>query len=635
MQRRTVKAKPNAVSTAENLNNPFTLNDLAAQQYSMPTPHTDEEVYQKRIDTVFESLVALHERLMRERPEWMRSDEGIVIQNEMARRTGKLIEKHYEVDDEHHGDGSTNIKRSETDHVVEGSIGSGMMDWQFQKMVQMMQKWRPDDSPMHIPDRILGKSSAPSGLSSKHARFGLAYKRNGDYNNDALSKAIHQCMCEIDENGAISSSMAVGKIGTALNGGSGYKNRNPEMVFFRDNGQKKELDEKIDDPGFINPGSAVAIDEERKLIWVAGDKRIKAFKIELDRKTFGDCEFTLYAAKETNYLALINLDGQDSVISASGKSQNILIWKVNQLQKHEADVNVSVFSEKHKNFDGLLSESEVQRSMRDDDEDEDSSGLEVTKGQNATAEIAIPSNDYGMTAMVATLLPDTIAIAGDDCSVDLLNLKTGKFVYRMLGHTNEVSGLAVCKEAPHILASCSGDSAVRIWNIQTGQRMWTFSGNTASLSAIALAHTESAVFAFAGAWNNAIRVFDVTKGQFLYEIGTGGGSVTELGWNPASNSLYCLVEGSRETDKSMYDSDEEEEGGKEKWALDLELGEFALLRYRFKAGCASCENPVATKKCGGCESVVYCNRECQTAHWAVHKPICQELRKQKAQSELS
>eukprot|EP01114_Cavostelium_apophysatum_P001653 TRINITY_DN1144_c0_g2_i4.p1 TRINITY_DN1144_c0_g2~~TRINITY_DN1144_c0_g2_i4.p1 ORF type:complete len:185 (+),score=34.12 TRINITY_DN1144_c0_g2_i4:226-780(+) len=40
--------------------------------------------------------------------------------------------------------------------------------------------------------------------------------------------------------------------------------------------------------------------------------------------------------------------------------------------------------------------------------------------------------------------------------------------------------------------------------------------------------------------------------------------------------------------------------------------------------CAQCANSDASKKCGGCKSVVYCNRECQVAHWPKHKGVCKQ-----------
>ena len=41
------------------------------------------------------------------------------------------------------------------------------------------------------------------------------------------------------------------------------------------------------------------------------------------------------------------------------------------------------------------------------------------------------------------------------------------------------------------------------------------------------------------------------------------------------------------------------------------------------SSCALCNKFVEKKnKCAKCLSVVYCNRECQKAHWKIHKPKC-------------
>lgn len=41
--------------------------------------------------------------------------------------------------------------------------------------------------------------------------------------------------------------------------------------------------------------------------------------------------------------------------------------------------------------------------------------------------------------------------------------------------------------------------------------------------------------------------------------------------------------------------------------------------------CAECGNP-AGQKCGRCQQVVYCNRECQVKHWPSHKGVCNDPR---------
>ena len=41
--------------------------------------------------------------------------------------------------------------------------------------------------------------------------------------------------------------------------------------------------------------------------------------------------------------------------------------------------------------------------------------------------------------------------------------------------------------------------------------------------------------------------------------------------------------------------------------------------------CANCGNH-ATKRCGGCEQVRYCNQACLIRHWREHKLMCKELK---------
>ena len=40
--------------------------------------------------------------------------------------------------------------------------------------------------------------------------------------------------------------------------------------------------------------------------------------------------------------------------------------------------------------------------------------------------------------------------------------------------------------------------------------------------------------------------------------------------------------------------------------------------------CASCGANDPSKQCSRCEKVMYCNRECQVAHWGQHKSDCQK-----------
>jgi len=45
-------------------------------------------------------------------------------------------------------------------------------------------------------------------------------------------------------------------------------------------------------------------------------------------------------------------------------------------------------------------------------------------------------------------------------------------------------------------------------------------------------------------------------------------------------------------------------------------------RQRVCAQCGAAGGSGGFKRCGGCRAVRYCDRVCQRAHWAVHKPLC-------------
>ena len=51
--------------------------------------------------------------------------------------------------------------------------------------------------------------------------------------------------------------------------------------------------------------------------------------------------------------------------------------------------------------------------------------------------------------------------------------------------------------------------------------------------------------------------------------------------------------------------------------------------------CAMCEKIGAPScnTCSGCGAVAYCNAECQKAHWAIHRPDCNRIKKEKKERE--
>lgn len=75
----------------------------------------------------------------------------------------------------------------------------------------------------------------------------------------------------------------------------------------------------------------------------------------------------------------------------------------------------------------------------------------------------------------------------------------------------------------------------------------------------------------------------------------------------------------------------------EKSAVQVRGEEILILEFQQQTGawlltlepkdlCINCHRPGATSVCGGCRAVRYCSRECQNAHFRIHKPLCKRQR---------
>ena len=49
--------------------------------------------------------------------------------------------------------------------------------------------------------------------------------------------------------------------------------------------------------------------------------------------------------------------------------------------------------------------------------------------------------------------------------------------------------------------------------------------------------------------------------------------------------------------------------------------------------CANCKSAENLKLCGKCKMTKYCSRECQLAHWSIHKEVCESFSKDIQRSE--
>src|SRR5262249_53544040 len=65
------------------------------------------------------------------------------------------------------------------------------------------------------------------------------------------------------------------------------------------------------------------------------------------------------------------------------------------------------------------------------------------------------------------------------------DVKTGKYIRNMTGHTGAVMGVALTLDGKRLL-SASGDKTARLWNLETGQELRRFEGHRDSVMSVAV-----------------------------------------------------------------------------------------------------------------------------------------------------
>ncbi len=94
--------------------------------------------------------------------------------------------------------------------------------------------------------------------------------------------------------------------------------------------------------------------------------------------------------------------------------------------------------------------------------------------------------------------------------VDVWDLNSGSLVRSLIGHSEEVLGIAVTKDGERVITG-SADTYVKIWNINSGECVTTLQGHTGMVMGVAI--TASGDLAVSGSSDSTIRVWDLVSGK--------------------------------------------------------------------------------------------------------------------------
>ncbi len=122
-----------------------------------------------------------------------------------------------------------------------------------------------------------------------------------------------------------------------------------------------------------------------------------------------------------------------------------------------------------------------------------------------------------------------LAIGSNDRSIHLREVKSGREVRRLKGHSNYVQSVAFSPNG-NLLASASYDSTVRLWDVQSGRMLYCLSGHKRAVYSVAFS-PKGDLLASAGE-DNVVRLWDTKNGDEVRLFSEHSDSVRSVAFSP-------------------------------------------------------------------------------------------------------
>ncbi len=131
------------------------------------------------------------------------------------------------------------------------------------------------------------------------------------------------------------------------------------------------------------------------------------------------------------------------------------------------------------------------------------------------------------------------ASAGDDRTVRLWHVATGRLLRTLEGHTDEVTAAAFTPDGAR-LVSGSRDRTMRVWDVQTGKELRRLTGHTDRIRAAAVA--PGGCRAASGADDGTVRIWDLTRGEETACLTSHARPVRAVAFSPDGRRLLSAGE---------------------------------------------------------------------------------------------
>jgi WD40 repeat protein len=140
-----------------------------------------------------------------------------------------------------------------------------------------------------------------------------------------------------------------------------------------------------------------------------------------------------------------------------------------------------------------------------------------------------------------------------DKSLRLLDIESGKQIWRFAGHTDGVHGTALSANGKKSLSG-SYDTTVRLWDNETGKELKRFEGHKDRVLTVAL--SKDGKRAVSGGWDYVIKLWDLETGKEIRQMETPGRAVHGLAASSDGSRIASAHYGST---VSLWDAETGEE----------------------------------------------------------------------------
>ncbi|QRV83106.1 ribosomal L44 domain protein [Ceratobasidium sp. AG-Ba] len=316
----------------------------------------------------------------------------------------------------------------------------------------------------------------------------------------------------------------------ALNVATGSDNRAPGLYY---RFLQAESCYHFFQPGLARVASHIALDDDRRLLFVGDKHRIKSY-------AWADPE-------SDDYVFIPNLHPTHTLNSQHARGPMVALPNGTVIRAGEGEASVW-------NIDALKTHGKTGRNIVGKQDNRiyeharrhDKSQIEPSTGSSRSSCIQFGNPSLSVTGWEPLVqAPSTMLSYSGKSDCLTLDLEHGgSIAARYLGHGGTISDISLSADAPQKFLTGCNDGYARLFDLRMPFPVLTFDAGQRQevCAAVALAHPGGIPIAFTGAKKSEqIKLWDLRARTIVYELATGNNQVESLVWSSYGSCLYAAT----------------------------------------------------------------------------------------------